>query len=52
MVTMFILGLLWIVIFYLAGTTVPLMKDLNNIQNILVGFAFIGIGFGFATRWK
>jgi len=52
MVTMFILGLLWIVVFYLAGTSVPVMKDLNNIENILVGFGFIGVGFGFATRWK
>lgn len=52
MVTMFILGLLWIVVFYLAGNKVPLMKDLNNIQNILVGFGFIGVGFAFATRWK
>lgn len=52
MVTMFLLGLLWIVVFYLAGNKVPLMKDLNNIQNILVGFGFIGVGFAFATRWK
>jgi len=52
MVTMFILGLLWIVVFYLAGNSVPIMKNLNNIENILVGFGFIGIGFGFATRWK
>jgi len=52
MVAMFILGLLWIVVFYLAGPKVPVMKELNNIQNILVGFGFIGVGFGFATRWK
>ena len=52
MVTMFILGLLWIVVFYLAGNNVPVMKDLNNIQNILVGFGFIGVGFALATRWK
>lgn len=52
MVTMFILGLLWIVVFYLAGNNVPVMQDLGNLGNILVGFGFIGIGFALATRWK
>ena len=52
MVSMFILGLLWIVIFYLNGQNVPIMKNLNNLENILVGFGFIGIGFGLATRWR
>ena len=52
MVTMFILGLLWIVVFYLAGNRVPVMRDLNNLQNVIVGFALIGVGFGISTRWK
>ena len=52
MVTMFILGLLWIVVFYLSGNSVPVMKDLSNLVNVLIGFAFIGVGFGLATRWK
>jgi threonine/homoserine/homoserine lactone efflux protein len=52
MVTMFILGLLWIVIFYLAGSQVPVMQDLSNLVNVLVGFVFIGIGFALATRWR
>ena len=52
MVTMFILGLLWIVIFYLAGAQVPVMKDLSNLANVFVGFGFIAVGFGLATRWK
>jgi hypothetical protein len=52
MVTMFILGLLWIVVFYLIGSQVPLMSDLGNLTNVLIGFAFIGIGFALATRWK
>ena len=55
MVTMFLIGLLWIVVFYLTsgGTSphIPVMKNLNNIENILVGFGFIGVGFGLATRW-
>ena len=52
MVTMFILGLLWIVVFYLVGSQVPLMSDLGNLTNVLIGFALIGIGFALATRWK
>ena len=51
MVTFFILGLLWIVVFYLAGNKVPVMQDLNNLANVLVGFGFIGVGFALATRW-
>ncbi len=52
MVTMFILGLLWIVVFYLVGSQVPLMSDFGNLTNVLIGFALIGIGFALATRWK
>ena len=52
MVTMFILGLLWIVVFYLVGSQVPLMSDLGNLANVLIGFALIGVGFALATRWK
>lgn len=52
MLTLMIVGLLWIVVFYLAGNQVPVMKNLNNLENILIGFGFIGVGFGLATRWK
>ncbi len=52
MVTMFLLGLLWIVVFYLAGNQVPVMKDFNNLVNVLIGFGFIGVGFVLATRWR
>lgn len=52
MVTMFILGLLWIVVFYLAGSQVPVMQDLSNLVNVLIGFVFIGIGFALATKWQ
>lgn len=52
MVTMFIVGLLWIVVFYLAGNQVPVMRDLGNLENVLVGFGFIGVGFAISTRWQ
>ena len=52
MVTMFILGLLWIVVFYLAGNSVPGMKSLSNLENVLVGFGIISAGFALSTRWR
>ena len=52
MVTMFILGLLWIVVFYLAGNDISFMRDLGNLKNVGIGFGFIGIGFAIATRWR
>jgi hypothetical protein len=52
MVTMFLIGLIWIVIFYLAGNQIPVMRDLSNLVNVLVGFAFIGVGFALSTKWQ
>jgi hypothetical protein len=52
MVSMFIVGLLWIVVFYLIGSQVPVMSDFGNLANVLIGFGFIGVGFALATRWK
>ena len=52
MVGMFIVGLLWIVVFYLAGNQVPVMRDLNNLLNVGIGFGFIGVGFALATKWR
>lgn len=51
MVSFFVLGLLWIVIFYLAGNQIPIMQDFSNLINILIGFGFIGVGFALATKW-
>ena len=51
MVVFFVLGLAWIVVYYIAGTDLPLMKDLGWI-NILIGFGLIGVGFGMSTRWR
>jgi hypothetical protein len=52
MVTLLLLGLLYIVVFYLAGNTLPLMKDIPNVVNVLIGFGFILAGFAVATRWR
>ncbi|MCX6458980.1 MAG: cell division protein CrgA [Actinobacteria bacterium] len=60
MVALFVLGLIWIVVFYIAGsdvTSVPLMGAIaalphGNLWNVLVGFGLIGGGFIVATRWR
>jgi hypothetical protein len=51
MIALFLIGLLWIVVFYLTQGDFPGMRELGN-WNILVGFAFIGGGFVVSTRWK
>jgi len=51
MVAFFLIGLIWIVVFYLAGNDVPGMSALGN-WNLLVGFGFIGGGFVLATQWR
>lgn len=52
MVALFVIGLAYIVVFYVAGSQVPLMKDLSAIVNVGIGFAFIMGGFFLSMRWK
>jgi len=51
MVTLLVLGLVWIVLYYLAGSDIPLMKDLGG-WNLVVGMGLITAGFITSTRWK
>ena len=51
MVAFFVLGLFWIVVYYIVGNELPLMKSLGWF-NILIGFGLIGVGFGMSTRWR
>jgi hypothetical protein len=52
MVALFCIGLAYIVIFYIAGSSVPVMKDLSPLVNVGIGFAFIAGGFFLSTRWR
>lgn len=52
MVTLFIIGLAYIVIYYIAGQDIPIMRDLNPLINVIIGFAFITGGFIVSTRWR
>lgn len=52
MVALLVIGLLWIVTFYLAGDQIGFMQSIGNLGNVLIGFAFIGTGFALATKWR
>lgn len=50
----FLLGLLWICTFYVFSddlSALPVFNDLGQ-WNLVVGIAFMGVGFTFATRWE
>ncbi len=49
----FLIGLVWIVVYYVTGQDleVPVITDLGN-YNLLVGIGFMATGFVFATRWE
>ena len=49
MVACFLIGLLWIVAWYVADN--PLQDNLGG-WNVAIGFAFIGVGFILSTRWR
>lgn len=50
MVGCWVLGLAWIVVFYLAPD-LPYVRDLGN-WNLAIGMALIALGFVFSTRWE
>ena len=52
----FVIGLIWICTFYVISepdslAKVPVFNDLGQ-YNLLVGIAFMAVGFTFATRWE
>ena len=50
MLACWLLGLAWLVVFYVAGQNVPVMKDLGN-WNLLIGMGLIAVGFVVSTQW-
>lgn len=56
MVACFVIGLLYIVIFYVAGSQIPVMNSIggqaNGLVNVGIGFGFIIVGFVLSTKWK
>jgi hypothetical protein len=50
MLALFLVGLVWIVIYYVTSASWPI-HSIGN-WNIVIGFAFIAGGFGVSTQWK
>jgi cell division protein CrgA len=53
MLACFLIGLIWIVVFYFVqnNNPIPVMNDLDQ-YNLVVGIGFMAVGFTFATRWE
>ena len=50
----FLIGLIWICTYYVISddlSKVPVFDDLGQ-KNLVVGIAFMAVGFTFATRWE
>jgi len=49
----FLIGLLWILVYYMAGqpTDLPVFRNLEA-YNLIVGIGFMAVGFVYATRWE
>jgi len=49
----FLLGLIWIIVYYITGQelTLPLLKELGQ-YNLVVGIGFMAVGFVYATKWE
>jgi hypothetical protein len=50
MVANFLIGLFWIVTFYVSQTQYPVPGI--GAWNMIIGFTFIGVGFSLATKWR
>ena len=52
MVACFVIGLAWIVTFYVSGSKYPIPFDSHEYLNLVIGFAIVLSGFVMATRWR
>jgi len=50
MITLMVLGLVWVVTFYLSSSQYP-VPGWDN-WNLLAGFGLIIVGFAMTTRWR
>ena len=51
MLGLMLLGLVWLVVQYLAIDLIPFMKDLGSF-NFLIGFSLIVVGLLMTMRWR
>ena len=51
MLTCWLLGLIWVILYYVLQDKLPLAGDLGG-WNLVIGMGLIGVGFIFATQWE
>jgi hypothetical protein len=51
MVTLMLIGLLWIVVYYVAGERIPFMVSLSA-WNFAIGFGAMVLGLIMSMRWR
>ena len=51
MAAFLVLGLAYIVVYYMAAQSIPFMNSLGS-WNFAVGFGFLVVGLGMAVRWR
>lgn len=51
MLAMFVIGIVWLVVFYVSQGGMPVVGALGN-WNLVVGFGFIVVGFALSTQWR
>lgn len=51
MVVIMLIGLAYLVVYYLAGDRIPIMDSISG-WNFAVGFGFLIIGLVMAVRWR
>lgn len=50
MLTLFIIGVMWLAVFYITGGSAPFIESFGN-WNLAIGFGFIIGGFIVSTQW-
>ena len=51
MLTLFGIGIAWLVVYYVTEGDMPLIGSLGN-ANLAIGFGFIVLGFALSTQWR
>ena len=51
MAIVLVIGLAYLVVYYLAGQDIPIMKDITG-WNFAVGFGIMMVGLIMAVRWR
>ena len=51
MLSLFGIGIAWLVVFYVSEGAMPLIGSLGN-ANLAIGFGFIVLGFALSTQWR